>query len=73
MSTSRYIPGRMKARFPVMQKLASGLRIRQDIRKSVRPIVFETGYTDWPYATHGGTAFIVRFGRRYWGLTCKHG
>jgi hypothetical protein len=62
----------MKAHFPVMQRLASGFRIKQDIRKSVRAIVFETGCEGWPYATHGGTAFIVRHANRFWGLTCKH-
>lgn len=62
----------MKSRFPVTQRLRSGLRIRQDIRKSVRAVVFETGVEGWPYATHGGTAFIVRLANRFWGLTCKH-
>jgi hypothetical protein len=69
---SRYVPGRMKAPFPVAQRLASGLRIKQDIRKSVRAVVFETGDEAWPYATHGGTAFIVRLVNLFWGLTCKH-
>ena len=62
----------MKAKFPAIQRLASGLLIKQDIRKSVRPIVFETGFDEWPYATHGGTAFIVRLDNRFWALTCKH-
>lgn len=34
--------------------------------------MFYTDEVDWPYATHGGTAFIVRSNGRYFGLVCKH-
>jgi hypothetical protein len=53
-------------------KLSSGLIIRQDIRDSVRFVMFETGYDGWEYATDGGTAFLVRFRGRFYALTCEH-
>jgi hypothetical protein len=59
-------------RRPVEQTLSSGLTIRQDFRDSVRFVVFETGVDEWKYATHGGTAFVVRFNGRYYGITCSH-
>lgn len=51
---------------------SQGIFIRQDIRKSVRFVMFETGYEYWRYATHGGTAFIVSYFRKYYGVTCSH-
>jgi len=54
------------------QVLASGLAIRQDFRDAVRFVFFETGIEDHQYATHGGTAFIVNFRGRCYGLTAGH-
>jgi hypothetical protein len=42
------------------------------IAKSVRPIMFQTEWPEFPLATHGGSAFIVRFCGRPYGVTCKH-
>lgn len=56
----------------ITQQLASGLIIRQDFRDSVRFVMFETGVVGWEYGTHGGTAFIVNYGGRFWGITCRH-
>jgi hypothetical protein len=56
----------------VQQRLASGITIRQDFRTSVRFPIFETGYEEWPYATEGGTLFLVTFRGRVFGLTCRH-
>jgi hypothetical protein len=54
------------------QRLASGLAIRQDFRDAVRFVFFATGEPDFPYATHGGTAFIVNYQRKCYGLTAVH-
>lgn len=54
------------------QVLASGITIRQDFRDAVRFVFFETGMEDHPYATHGGTAFIVTYRGRCYGLTAGH-
>ena len=56
----------------VQQRLASGTIIAQDFRTSVRFPIFETGYEEWPYATNGGTLFLVTFRGRVVGLTCRH-
>jgi Trypsin-like peptidase domain len=45
--------------------------MRQDIRAAVRPVLFQTGWEEWPYS-HGGSLFIVNFERRCYGLTCRH-
>lgn len=34
--------------------------------------MFETDEPGWEYATHGGTAFVVRWNGAYYGITCKH-
>lgn len=62
----------MTIRTPVDQQLESGLSIRQDFRESVRFVMFKTGIEGWPLATHGGTAFIVNYRGRHFGITCKH-
>lgn len=54
------------------QRLASGTIITQDFRTSVRFPIFETGYEEWPYATNGGTLFLVAFRGRVFGLACRH-
>lgn len=54
------------------QTLASGTIVRQDFRESVRFVMFETDDKIWKYATHGGTAFIVYFQGKYFGITCRH-
>jgi hypothetical protein len=54
------------------QVLSSGLIIRQDFAKAVRPVFFQTDYEEFPYATHGGTLFLVVFGGRVYGVTCAH-
>lgn len=56
----------------VTQKLKSGTIIRQDFRNAVCFVFFKTGNDDWPYATHGGTLFIVVHGCQVFGLTCRH-
>ena len=56
----------------VQQRLASGTIITQDFRTSVRFPIFETGYVEWPYATNGGTLFLLTFRGRVFGLTCRH-
>jgi hypothetical protein len=42
------------------------------INDAIRLVFFNTEFEEFPHATHGGTAFIVRFGGRPYGLTCKH-
>jgi len=54
------------------QVLASGITIRQDFRDAVRFVFFETGIEDHAYATHGGSAFIVNYRGRCYGLTAGH-
>jgi hypothetical protein len=54
------------------QTLDSGLIIRQDFTAAVRPVFFRTGLEDFPYATHGGTLFLVSFRGRVYGLTGQH-
>lgn len=56
----------------VTQQLSSGPLVRQDFRESVRMVLFETENDEWRYATNGGTAFVVRFGAGYYGITCRH-
>ena len=56
----------------VEQRLSSDTLIRQDFRKSVRFVMFETTEPAWVYATHGGTAFIVNYRSKYFGITCGH-
>ena len=34
--------------------------------------MFRTGVEGWEYSTHGGTAFIVNFRGKPFGLTCRH-
>jgi hypothetical protein len=33
----------------------------ESVVRAVRPIIFNTGYEDFPYATHGGTAFVISY------------
>jgi hypothetical protein len=54
------------------QTLASGMTIRQDFRDSARFVMFETGVEEWEYATHGGSAFIVKYQNHILGITCRH-
>lgn len=56
----------------VTQRLASGLTIRQDFRQAARFVLFDTGLSEWQYATHGGTLFVVSFRGRPYALTCGH-
>ena len=56
----------------VAQTLASGIIVRQDFRTATRFAFFVTGSDEWPYATHGGTLFVVLYRGRPYGLTCKH-
>ena len=48
----------------VTQTLASGVAVRQDFTKAVRPVFFQTEFEEWLYATHGGTLFIVDTARK---------
>jgi hypothetical protein len=54
------------------QILSSGLIIRQDIANSIRFVFFETGIPEWRYATEGGTAFIINYRGKPYGLTARH-
>src|SRR6266446_6992346 len=42
------------------------------ICEAVRLVFFNTEFEEFPHATNGGTAFIVSFSGRPYGLTCKH-
>ena len=42
------------------------------ITDSVRVILFATGLDEHPYATHGGTLFIVSLQGKLFGITCRH-
>ena len=44
----------------------------QDFRESVRFALFHTGLEEWLYATEGGTLFLVNYGGKIYGVTCKH-
>jgi hypothetical protein len=54
------------------QVLASGRTIQQDFRDAVRFVFFDTGVADYRYATHGGTAFIVNYCGKCYGVTAAH-
>jgi hypothetical protein len=56
----------------IAQQLSSGITVHQDFKDSVRFVMFQTGVEGWEYATHGGTAFIVSFRGKPFGLTCRH-
>jgi hypothetical protein len=56
----------------ITQTLASGIIVRQDFRTATRFAFFVTGTEEWPYATHGGTLFVVLYRGRPYGLTCRH-
>jgi transposase len=43
----------------------------QDILASVRPVLFDTSYEEFPYS-FGGTLFIISFRGRCYALTCRH-
>jgi hypothetical protein len=45
--------------------------MRQDIKAAVRPVLYQTDCEEWPYS-HGGSLFVVNFGGRCYGLTCRH-
>lgn len=60
----------MKNKF--RQRLTSGVLIEQFPEDYIRPILFETEYEGWEYATDGGTAFLVNYENRIYGITCKH-
>lgn len=54
------------------QTLLSGITIRQNFFNSIRPVLFETDYTEYPYATSGGTLFIVVYKKIPYAITCGH-
>ncbi|MGD9979561.1 MAG: hypothetical protein AB7H66_03235 [Hyphomonadaceae bacterium] len=56
----------------ITQRLSSGLTIRQHFGDSVRFLMFETDVPGWEYATHGGTAFVVNYRGKFFGIMCKH-
>lgn len=56
----------------VQHVLQSGLIIRQDYSEAVRFVMFQTEHEDWPYATHGGTAFIASRNGRKIAIVCRH-
>ncbi len=56
----------------VSQELSSGIVIRQDFSESIRIPLFETNEPEYPYATHGGTIFLVKFESSVYAVTCRH-
>lgn len=44
----------------------------QNIKDSIRFPMFETGVTEFPYATHGGTIFLVNLDNIVYALTARH-
>ncbi|WP_173982892.1 hypothetical protein [Magnetospirillum sp. SS-4] len=54
------------------QMLPSGIFIRQEIIEAVRFVFFDTECEEWPYATHGGTGFIVNYCNKIYAITCAH-
>jgi hypothetical protein len=54
------------------QVLSSGIIIQQDFREAIRPIFFQTDLSEFQYATHGGTLFVVAYAGRVYALTCRH-
>ena len=54
------------------QTLSSGLTIRQDFRLAVRFVMFQTEIEECPYATDGGTLFVVNYRNKVYGVTCGH-
>jgi hypothetical protein len=48
------------------------MAVLQDIISCVRPVLYDTGITDFQYATHGGTLFLVVYESRVCALTCAH-
>lgn len=55
-----------------IHRLANGKPVRQDYSAGIRFVMFHTDIPSWPYATHGGTAFIVTSKGRFFGLLCRH-
>jgi hypothetical protein len=43
-----------------------------DPSASVRAVLFATGFDEHPYATHGGTLFVVSFKGMLFGITARH-
>jgi Trypsin-like peptidase domain len=43
-----------------------------EISASVRAVLFATEFEEHPYATHGGTLFVVNFQGKLFGITCRH-
>ncbi len=54
------------------QCLSTGAEIVQDIRRAIRPMLFQTDIQGFEYATHGGTLFVVVYRGRPYGITCRH-
>src|SRR6516164_8838985 len=55
-----------------LQRLPTGITVRQDFRDCARMVFYDTGNSHWRYATHGGTAFVVVFRGRPYAFTCNH-
>jgi hypothetical protein len=55
-----------------LQKLDSGVVVRQDFHACARMVFYETGDEHWRHVTHGGTAFVVVFRGRPYAFTCNH-
>ncbi|MDA9391406.1 hypothetical protein WN73_12180 [Bradyrhizobium sp. CCBAU 45394] len=43
-----------------------------ELASAVRAVLFATGLEEFPYATHGGTLFVVSFASKLFGVTCRH-
>jgi hypothetical protein len=43
-----------------------------DVSASVRAVLFATEFDVHPYATNGGTLFVVSFEGKLFGITCRH-
>lgn len=57
---------------PVIEEVPGLNAAAQRLLPAVRSVCFQTHYPEFPHATHGGTAFIVSFGGRQYGVTCRH-
>jgi hypothetical protein len=46
--------------------------LHHSIGDAVRPVLFQTEYEEFLYATDGGTLFLVRFKGQIYGITARH-
>lgn len=44
----------------------------RNLKTSVRPVLFKTNLDYWPFATNGGTLFLIEYRDSIYGVTCQH-